>query len=352
MFFSGRSKKPGSTPGTLVYIGEKRDENAQVAVIDYSSDHYEEKKAASLEDCVPYMEKDSVTWINVSGIHDLSMIESLGKHFDLHPLVLEDIVDTEHRPKLDDYGEYLFIVLKMLHAPEDESAVQEEQVSLILAKGMVISLQEYEGDLFDPVRERLRKAKGRIRSRGSDYLAYALIDVIVDYYFHVFEKFEDRMELLQEWLLSDPKPETLQKIHALKEETILIRKSVWPLREIVNGLSRGDSGLISKEVTVFLRDVYDHTIQVIDTVETTREMLSGMVDIYLSSMSNRMNEVMKVLTIISTIFIPLTFLTGIYGMNFKYMPELESQWGYPALGGVMIVVFISMIAYFKKKHWL
>jgi len=347
-----KSKTPGLSPGTLVYIGDKREGKPTISVMDYTPDALEEKAVGRIEDCVSFAQKESVTWIDISGIHDLHLIEALGTHFNLHPLVLEDLVNTEHRSKMEDYESYLFVVLKMLHAKARDAPVEIEQVSLILGPGVVISLQEHQGDVFDPVRERIRKSKGRIRTQGPDYLAYALIDTIVDYYFHIFERIGERVEELQEAVLENPGPEILDDIHELKREMIILRKSIWPLREIVSALVRGESALISEDVGIFLRDVYDHTIQVIDTIETYRDMLSGMLDIYLSSVSNRMNEVMKVLTIIATIFIPLTFIAGIYGMNFKYMPELEWHGAYPALLIIMVTIFVGMLCWFKRKKWL
>ena len=350
--FTSSSKKPGSSPGTLVYVGDRKHEKVKITVIDYDARNFEEREVASIEDCLSYKEKDTVTWINISGIHKLEIIKSLGERFALHPLVLEDILNTDHRPKMEDFDDYLFLVLKMLHAPNEEESIEYEQISIILTPRVVISLQEYEGDIFDPVRERIRNAKGRIRKKGTDYLAYALLDIIVDYYFNIFERIGERVEELQEIVLSDPKSEVLKEIQELRQEMISLRKSIWPLREVINTLVRDDSPLISADVTVYLRDVYDHTIQVIDAIETFRDMISGMMDMYMSSVSNKMNEVMKVLTIIATIFIPMTFLAGIYGMNFKFMPELEWPWAYPLLWMVMIAVFLSMMAYFKRKRWL
>lgn len=352
MFIKRATRKVGQSPGTLTYVGEKKDEKVKIKIIDYNQTNIEEKEVDSIEACLPFHAKDSVTWINITGIHEIAIIEILGKHFNLHPLLLEDIVNTEQRPKMDDYDDYLFIVLKMLYGDKNNNGIRHEQVSLILGSGLVISLQEFEEDVFDPVRERIRKGKGRIRAQGADYLAYALIDSIVDHYFHLFENFGEQIELLQEQVITEPRPKTLQQIQSLKREMIFIRKSVWPLREMVNALVRGESDRITEDVMIYLRDVYDHTIQVIDTIETYRDMLSSMLDIYLSSVSNRMNEVMKVLTIIATIFIPLTFLAGLYGMNFKYMPELEIKWAYPALLLFMILIFALMIFYFKKKKWL
>ena len=306
-----------------------------------------------MEDCFPYKNKSTVTWINIDGIHRVDIIESIGKHFGVHSLVLEDILNTGQRPKMDNYGDYLFIVLKMIYCNGKESEIVAEQISLILGSNFVISFQEEtEKDVFNPVRERIRSGCGRIRKMGPDYLAYALMDAIVDNYFAVLESLGEQIELLQEELIADPRPETLQAINHLKREMIFLRKSVWPLREVVSGLERGESPLIKSETGIFLRDLYDHTIQTMDTLETCRDMLSGMLDIYLSSISNRMNAVMKVLTIIATIFIPLTFIVGIYGMNFKYMPELEWRWSYPLVLLVMAAIAVSMLIYFRRKKWL
>jgi len=352
MFIKKTSRKAGLSPGTLTYIGEKKNETVKINIIDYNATEFLEKEVAAIDDCLPYKERDSVTWINITGIHDMGIIETLGKKFDLHPLLLEDVANTEQRPKMDDFGNYLFIVLKMLYFEKEKKGIQHEQVSLILGPGFVISLQEFEADVLGPLRERIRKGKGRIRSRESDYLMYALVDTIVDHYFHLFEDIGEKIEILQEQVITDPRPEILQQIQTLKREMIFLRKSVWPLREIVSALVRGDSSLVKDDTILFLRDIYDHTIQVIDTIETYRDMLSGMMDIYLSSVSNKMNEVMKVLTMIATIFIPMTFLAGLYGMNFKHMPELELKWAYPVFWLVIIVVFFSMLVWFKRKKWL
>jgi magnesium transporter len=261
-------------------------------------------------------------------------------------------MNTGQRPKMEDFNDYLFIVLKMLSYDEEENETQTEQVSLILSSKFVLSFQESEGDVFDPVRERIRSDRGRIRKMGVDYLAYSLIDAIVDNYFMVLEKIGERIEDIEDELVKNPTPEVLHTIHRLKRELIFLRKSVWPLREVISRLERWESPLIDKSIDIYLRDVYDHTIQVIDALETFRDMLSGMLDIYLSSLSNRMNEVMKVLTIIATIFIPLTLISGIYGMNFRYMPELESPWGYPLVYTVMLAVSAVMLIYFRRKKWL
>jgi magnesium transporter len=293
-----------------------------------------------------------VTWINIDGVHDVEVIEKIGRHFDIHPLVLEDILHTGQRPKMENFESYLFIVIRMLYYDDEKHETTSEQVSLLVGKNFVISFQEMVGDVFDNVRDRIRGGKARIVKEGADYLAYSLLDTIVDSYFSILEKTGDRIEILEEKLISDPSPETLSIIQKIKREMIFLRRSVWPLREVISSLERDESEIIHESTHVYLRDVYDHTIQVIDTVEALRDMIAGMLDIYLSSVSNRMNEVMKVLTIIATIFIPLTFIAGVYGMNFEFMPELKMRWSYPVVWMVMGVVGILMLGYFKRKRWL
>jgi len=346
------SETVGLPPGTPVHVGKRKAERVRITVIDYDEARVEEKEVKSVEECFPFRDKPSVTWINVDGLHDLEVMEKIGTHFGLHPLVLEGIVNTEQRPKMEDFTNCIFVVLKMLYIEEENDEVAVEQVSLILGSNFVISFQEREGDVFEHIRERIRTAKGRIRKTGSDYLAYCLVDAIVDNYFLVLEKLSDKVELLEDELLPNPKPETLPAIQRLKRSLISLRRSVWPLREVVNSVERGDSALIKKATRLYLRDVYDHTIQVIDTIEALRDTVAGILDIYLSSMSNKMNEVMKVLTLVATIFIPLTFIAGIYGMNFKYMPELEWRFGYAVVWIVIGVVVVSMLFHFKRKKWL
>jgi len=348
----GIKEKVGLPPGTLVHIGERKTEKIKITVIDYDSKNFQEKEIHKIEECFPFKDKPTVTWINIDGLQEVGVVEKIGTHFGVHPLILEDILHTGQRPKAEDLGDYLFIVLKMIYHDENEDEIMGEQISLIIGQNHVISFQEREGDIFNPIRDRLRNGKGRIRKTGADYLAYALLDAIVDQYFLVLERFGEKIESLEDELVTNPTPETLQIIHTLKRNLIFLRKSVWPLREVISGLERGESPLITKPTGIYLRDVYDHTIQVIDTIETFRDMVSGMLDIYLSSLSNRMNEVMKVLTIIATIFIPLTFMAGIYGMNFKFMPELEWHWGYPTALIIMLIVVGFMVAYFRRKRWL
>jgi magnesium transporter len=351
-FIKRRLKKIGLPPGTPVFVGEKKIEKAKITIIDYDEKQFQEKEAETIEECFPFKDTPTVTWINVDGVHQLDIIEKIGSHFELHPLILEDIMNTEQRPKMEDFERYIYIVLKMLDYDEKENETKIEQVSLILGENFVISFQETEGDIFDYIRERIRNGKGRIRKMGADYLGYALLDAIVDKYFIILERLGGQIEDIEEELVSNPKPEILHEIHRLKREMIFLRKSIWPLREVINILERGESSLIQKSTLIYLRDVYDHTIQVIDQVETFRDMVSGMHDTYLSVVSNRMNEVMKVLTIIATIFIPLTFIAGIYGMNFKFMPELEWRWAYFVVWSVIVIIAIFMLIYFRRKKWL
>jgi magnesium transporter len=345
-------KKLGLSPGTLTHVGDRKVEKARISLMNYDEGQLLEKELKTIEDAFPYKDTPPVTWINVDGLHEVDIIDKIGRNFGIHPLTLEDIVNTGHRPKAEDFEDYDFVVLKMLTYDEDKNHISAEQVSFILGPHYLISFQETEGDVFDFVRERIRKAKGRIRKSGCDYLAYALIDAIVDHYFLVLEKMGEQIELLEEDLLGDTQAGTLQSIHHLKREMIFFRKQVWPIREILSTLMKEEASLIQETTRIFIRDLYDHTIQVMDTIESFRDVLSGLQDLYLSTVSNRMNEVMKVLTIMATIFIPLTFIAGIYGMNFEYMPELKWPWAYPALWILLVAIFLSMIFWFKRKKWL
>jgi magnesium transporter len=335
-----------------VFVGEKRSERVKLSLINYDGVNFQEKEVNKVEEAMLYRKKSSVTWLNIDGVHKPEIIEQVGKSFGVHPLALEDIANTGQRPKVEDFEDYIFVVLRMLMFDEKENQTKTEQISMVLGPDFVVAFQERQGDVFDIIRERLRSNKGRIRKMSADYLAYSLIDAIVDNYFMVLEKLGEAIEEIEDKLVTEPKSETLQAIHDLKREIVFLRKSVWPLREVISRLERSESSLISKTTLVYLRDVYDHTIQVMDSVDTFRDTLSGMLDIYLSSVSNRMNEIMKVLTVIATIFIPLTFLAGIYGMNFKAMPELDQPWGYPAVLILMLTIAVVMLIYFRKRKWL
>ncbi len=351
-FIKRSSKKAGMSPGTLVHVGEQRLDEARISVMNYDQDRLEEKELKRIEESFAYKDTPPVSWINIDGLHDVELIEKVGTHFGIHVLTLEDIVNTGQRPKIEDYEDYIYLVIKMLKFDEAASHIVSEQVSLILGPHYLISFQETEGDVFNFVRDRIRKGRLRIRKSGPDYLAYALIDAVVDHYFYILEALGEKIEIFEDRVHSDPTPETLQNIHHLKREMIYFRKQVWPIRELLGNLVKTESDLVREANKIFFSDIYDHTIQVIDTIESFRDIISGMMDLYLSTVSNRMNEVMKVLTIMATIFIPLTFVAGIYGMNFKFMPELEWRWSYPVLWILLIVIFLGMVYYFKRKKWL
>ncbi len=345
-----RSKKTGLSPGTLVHIGEARTEPVHMTLFSYAGAQCDERVVTDANELRPPVD-ETVSWINVGGVHQIDVLEAFGKHFNLHPLLLEDIANTDQRPKLDDYDTYFFLVMKMLTTTE-QGDIQVEQVSFVTGRNYVLSFQENGTDVFGSVRDRLKGGKGRLRQNGSDYLLYALIDAVVDQYFAVLEMLGERIESLQERVVADPKPETLRDIHALKRQLLFVRRAVWPLREAINNLSRSECAFLHEPTRVFFRDVYDHVVQIVDTIETLREMVSASLDIYLSSVSYRLNAVMRVLTVITTIFMPLSFIAGIYGMNFEYMPELKWPWGYPMALGLMGMVAAIMLLGFRRKKWL
>ena len=367
------STKKGAKPDILdlpdplqPLIGEKPLEKPKITIIDYDGQQYHEAEVREVGECFRFKDKPSVTWINIDGLHQMDVLEKLGSCYGIHPLVMEDIL-TDQRPKIEDYDDYIFIVLKMLYYDENgdnktddeededdlgDSDLDMDQVSMILGPNFIISFKEKEVDVFNPLRDRLRTAKGKIRKQGADYLAYSMIDAIVDHYFLIMEKLGERFEELEDAVVSDPEPGILPTIYNLKRDMLFLRKSVWPLREAISKMQRTDSPLVSEAIKIYLRDVYDHTIQVIENIETFRDMSASLLETYLSSLSNKLNEVIKLLTIISTIFIPLTFLAGLYGMNFRFMPELQSPWGYPAVLILMLLVVVIMMAYFRKKEWI
>jgi magnesium transporter len=345
-------RSAGQPPGTVVHVGEERTAPVRVRVMRYDERGIEERDLPRAEEGTLRADGPGVTWINIDGTHDTELLERIGARFGLHPLTVEDIADTGQRPKAEAFDEYVQISLKMVSQEEAEGQVEIENMTLILGRNYLLSVQEMEGDFFDPIRERLRKAKGRIRRMGPDYLTYALMDAVVDHYFVVLENLGETLEDLDEELMANPGPATLLGIHALKRELLFLRKSIWPLRDALNTLEHGESDLIREKTVAFLRDVQDHTIQLIDTIETYRDIVSGMLEIYLSRLSQRMNEVMKVLTIIATIFIPLTFIVGVYGMNFRWMPELEWRWGYGMVWTVMLLATALMLFLFRRKRWI
>ncbi len=347
-----RSRKAGLPPGTLIHAGDRKPEKTVLTVFVFGPGFCEEQKPERLEDCFKPQPMQTVRWINIDGLADVSVIEGIGRQFSVHPLILEDILSTGQRPKCDDSTEQLFVVLRMLQYDDAHQTIQSEQVSILVGPNYVVSFQESVGDVFDPIREQIRTGRGRIRSMGPDYLMYRLIDAVVDGYFLILEKLGEQVEALEHEVISEPEEETLNRVYALKQQLIYLRKSVWPLREVISQLEKTASPLITDTTVPYFRDVYDHTIQVMDSVETFRDTVSGLLEIYLNSINNQTNAIMKVLTIITTIFIPLSFIAGVYGMNFKYMPELQWRWGYPAVLCAMGVIFIGMLIYFKKNKWL
>lgn len=347
-----RAKKSGLPPGSLVPVGEPVGP-ASVARIDYDAAGLREERLLDLPGPFETREPATVTWINVDNAHQPEVIRRLGELFGLHPLVQEDILNHDQRPKAEEHGECLFVVLKVLDFNDERQELTGEQLSLVLGPGYLLSFQEAHGsDVLEPVRERLRTNRGRLRGAGPDHLAYALLDAVVDHYFVALEKLEDRVEALEDGLLSAPAAGVLPTILQLKRQTFFVRHAVWPLREVIAQLQRGDSGLVTEETRIYLRDVYDHVVQVMDVAEDLRETVAGMLDLYLSTLNVRLNEIIKVLTLFTAIFIPLTFVVGVYGMNFRHMPELLWPWAYPALWAVMLGLGAGMVWYFRRRRWL
>ena len=349
---SRAANKTGLAPGTIVYVGNKAKKDLFIDVFDYNKDYLDEKQLKNIEEAFTYENKETITWINVNGLNHVNEIEKLGKDFELHPLIIEDIANTKQRPKLEEHEEYIFVVLKMLYFDQEQN-LKFENISFIQGSNYVLSFQEADGDVFDSVRERLRNSKGRVRSQGADYLLYALMDAIVDNYFNLMEVMGEKIEELEENLFEEKSNNDLiQEIHNLKREILRIRRAVYPLREVVNRMDKVEASLVTEKTQLYLRDLYDHVIQVSESIDIQRELIWSLMDMYMTTISNRMNEVMKVLTIMATIFIPLTFIAGVYGMNFENIPELKFQYGYFVLWGVMVVVFLGMLYYFKRREWL
>ena len=342
----------GLRPGELVHIGEKKVEKIRIDLMEYDKDNIHEVKDASIEQCLESKGKINVSWINGVGIHDSDIIKKFGDSFGLHGLHQANIMNTELRPTIEISDDYIFLLLKMPHFNEDRGKVELEQISLIIAEHHLVTFQEIEEDFFENIRNRLRSNIGTIRQKPSDYLAYALLDAIIDSYFLVLEKISDISERLEEELLANPTPKTLQALQLLKRQMILLRRSVWPAREILDNLQRSQATLIHEQTRTYLRDSYNHLVQVIDTIEGLRDVVGGMLDTYLSSVNNKMNEIMKTLTIIASIFIPLTFIAGVYGTNFEYIPELSWEGSYFVMLGGMTIIVVIMLGWFKKRNWL
>lgn len=343
--------KAGLPPGFLYHTDH---EDIAVPFEIYSYNQSDAKKTAGLTDKIDWKalsDKNRIHWLNIYGLSDYNFLKQIGEQYQVHPLVLEDILEREQRPKIDNYQDYLYIVIRMMHPNEGDPREQSETVSIIIRDNLVISVQEREGDVFEPIRERILNAKGQVRKQDAGYLAYALIDAVVDNYFTYLEKMEDRLDDIENSMLDENSPEVLQELKVMKKRLVYLRKNIWPMRDVISSLQRGGLTLISDNTQIYLSDVSDHIIRVMDTIDTFRDLLSGLMDVYLSLASNRMNRIMKILTIISTIFIPLTFIVGVYGMNFAHMPELHWKWAYPAVWGLMLLIGGLLVLFFKRKHW-
>ena len=352
VFRRSSKKEAGLPPGTIVYTGPERRTPVTLRLHVFDEDTLEDIQPCTLEE-IRRQRAEGRVWVDVEGVHDVELLRSLGAEFGLHALTLEDIARPGQRPKIESYEGYAYVVVRMMRWVEEEQRVEEEQVSIVLGANFVLSFQEKPGDVFDPVRNRLMNPQSGMRNASVDYLLYRLMDVVVDNYFVVMEKLGERVESLDALVMSGEDWRSgLTLIHGMKQESLLLRRSVWPLREVLAQLERGDHPLITADTRIYFRDVYDHTIEVIDTIESVRDLISGMLDVHLTIVNNRMSEVMKVLTIITTLFVPLTFIVGIYGMNFDYMPELRERWGYPSVWAVMIAITIGQLLFFRRKGWI
>lgn len=348
----GHVKKAGQPPGTPLYTGEEQSTTSHITVITYDSQYFQETTDVQI-DALPPLDTPGMIWVHVDGLNDTTAITQLAQHYELHPLTLEDILNVEQRPKLEEFANYLFVTLKMLLWDDKHHTYSIKQFSLVLGKNFVLSFQDKPTSLFNNIRERLRGgATQRLRQKSCDYLAYRLIDAVVDQYFIILEGLADQIEILEGKIMTAPTLKNSRALYHLKRQLLMLRKVVWPTREVISDILQIDEDLITPFTLVYLRDVYDHTIQAIDTLETFRDMLSNILDVYLANSTNRMNEIMKVLTIIATIFIPITFIASVFGMNFKYMPELSWHWGYYATLGLMLLVVLYMLFYFRRKKWL
>jgi len=351
--FSEKSKADqliGQAPGTLIYTGKRHVEQVELEVFSYNEGEIQRQKSTSFKPIIEQCKDQRVNWINVAGLNNVELIDELGKHFELNTLMLEDVLGVDQRPKAEDFGDHLFFTIKMFH-DRTAQGIEYEHLSFILGKNFVISFQEVPADIFDLLRDRLVNSYGKIRQKKSDYLFYRFIDTIVDNYFLVLDSLAEKLEELEEEVMGRPNNQTLHKLQRVRKETIYLRRSIYPLRESINFLIKSESKLISRETERFLTDVYDHTIQVIESLETYRDLHSSIMDLYMNMASNKMNEIMKVLTIMSTIFIPITFIAGIYGMNFQHMPELGYSWAYPAVWVLMLAVVVGMLIFFRFKKW-
>lgn len=350
---SNASEKLGFPPGSLIHVGEILEPITRISVINYNKNKFEEQQILSIDEIYKYKDSDTVTWVIIEGLTNVEFIERIGEIFGIHQLVLEDILNTHQRTKLEEHDKYLYIVLKSLIPEDNHFSIAYEQISLLVLKNFVFAFKEKKDELFLPVLQRIKTGNGRFRSLGADYLTYAILDTVVDQYFVMIDSLDEAITSLEDSLLtSEPTQTLLINIQTLRKEIITLRRNISPTRELMSGLLRSESELIDEKTQLYLRDVSDHAIRVMEMIESYRDILSGLIDIYVSSVSNKMNEIMKVLTVFASIFIPLTFLAGIYGMNFEYMPELRWKWAYPTLWVIFITIPIVLIVYFKKKKWL
>ena len=349
---SSASEKSGLPPGSLVHVGEVHAHEHKISVINYNKSTLEKHTVKSIAELLPYKTSDTITWVIVDGLQDVSIIDAIGQHFDIHALVLEDILNTHQRPKFEEFNDYLYIVLKAISLGKEDFTIEYEQISLLILKNFVFTFMEKPDGLFDPILNRLDNDKSQMRNLGADFLAYVIMDTIVDEYFALQDTFDELIESVEDTLLTDPSSQTLSTIQKIKRELIFLRRSVSPLRELLAAIQRCESPLLNEKTRRYFGDIYDHAIRVIEAIESYRDLIAGMLDIYLSSVSNKMNETMKVLTVFASIFIPLTFIAGVYGMNFEYMPELKWRWSYPVLWLIFIGVSAFLLGYFKKKKWL
>lgn len=351
-FYRKQDQRKGLGPGSLQFVGTQKEENIRIRLIDYDSENLREETLNDIAAGAGCLETNTVSWINVDGLHDTDLMKNIGSMFRIHPLLIEDILNTGHRPKVEESDNCLFIVLKMLRYDTEAKIIIAEQLSIILGANYVLTFQEQKGDVFEPVRERIRKMKGRIRGVGPDYLAYALMDIVVDNYISIIERMGDQIEDLEGHVLDNPTPALMNKINDFKREMNFLRKSIRPVKELINQLGKIESPFVQADTMPFIKDLEDHITQASEAIDTYREMLSDQLNIYNSSISNRMNEVMKVLTIFAAIFIPLTFIAGIYGTNFEYVPEIHFRYSYFIFWGVMIIIAATMIGFFRKKGWM
>ncbi|MDD5460187.1 MAG: magnesium/cobalt transporter CorA [Methylococcales bacterium] len=349
---SSAAEKSGLPPGALVHVGEVHEHEHKISVVNYNKSTFKKHTVKSIEELLAYRATDTITWVIVDGLKDVGIIDAVGQHFGIHGLVLEDILNTHQRPKFEEFDDYIFIVLKAISLGNEEFNVEYEQISLLVLNNFVFTFMEKPDDLFDPILNRLNNDKSQLRHLGSDYLAYMIMDTVVDEYFALQDSFDELIESVEDDLLTDPSTNTLSKIQKFKRELIFLRRNISPLRELLAAIQRSESPLLDIKTRRYFGDIYDHAIRIIEAMESYRDLIAGMLDIYLSSISNKMNETMKVLTVFASIFIPLTFIAGVYGMNFDYMPELKWRWSYPVLWIIFIGISLFLLRFFKKKKWL